>query len=647
MADYTSTIYLDDIIFGAESGGTNYTETCIASIINTPHINDTWEVIESTIHNHTPSTASQWTASQSATTTIINSSPIAERLDIILVIGTIHNHTPEIIAMTGYNEGDTDNITMTPAVSAIVAPLILGDVTSPTENSALLISGSVNKTISDKMWRATFDFETAAEAYLRSTEFKTAYFLIPDLTNTARIVFFGILPSSSANLAVADDRCTLTAYDHAWYLTMQYLTLADRVLLSLDDQSAVETYRLNYDYCTNPYLNFAEGDIVIGGTSGDSGKVLENHFSGNMGTGYLILGDVTGTPVSGHYFNDNEDLDVNGVTIANANGYTMDWSSEWATYYPEEWVRRILGGDNWEKTTGIYPYRLANSATLWNTIQRTFTFEEKTTKYQAIEQVAKYMGYIFVVKFRFVGDRYMPLAYFIPQDEIDYLIANGDPNNGLDLPTSDPVGITVLTPNDFVNPVNYEEKGEEKYNRVTVKCSDSNGIWYTSKSETSGVQYGDEIPVEYFEINSEIASQAEADQRCSDLFTYYVNHIKKWNITLIKRSDLELYQKVNLGAFGTEIPSGNYRIIAIEYRYGEGGISNETQCTIIPDAQFHAYLNLSRTFTDTISEIRAIVQDELNRLEAIEAGTVTAIDGSTVTIQTERGVVKIARDPTV
>ncbi len=602
--------------------------------------------VGTTIHNHVVAPLAAWVLGDVPVGAITSTPGTPAILDVMDGgTSTIHNHSPVIMtAMTSVIP--TITVYNTPAVSSLQSLLILGD-TYPIPLSVaagFLISGRVNVSIQDKMFRGTFDFETAAEAYLTAMAFKSALFIIPDINNIPQTVLYGIFPSSSAQLASADNKCSLTAYDYAWYLTMQYLSDADMVLLSLDDQAATFQYRLNYDYCTDPYLNFAEGQIVVGSITGHSGKVIENHFSGAYGIGWLLLGDMDGTMIAGHYFQDDENLQVDGVTYAAANGYTMDYTSLWDDIYPDDWVKRVLGGDNWEKVTGIYPYRIATVPN-WNTLQVTIPFNEKTTKMQAIEQVAKYIGYIFVVKWRLVGATYMPLAYFIPQDEIDYLIANGDLHNGLDLPSSDPLDIVTLTPDDFVSPATFEEKGEEKYSRVNVRCQSLNGIWYSSKLETDGVKYGDEIPVEFYEINTEIASQAECDARCLDLYTYYAVHIKKWEITLLKRSDLQLYQKINLGAFGTEIPSGNYRIISIEYTYANGGIENTTKCAIVLDDQFHAYLNISRTFTDTVSEMRAIAKDEINRLGAIEAGTVTAIDGSKVTVQTERGLTKITRDP--
>jgi hypothetical protein len=87
-----------------------------------------------------------------------------------------------------------------------------------------------------------------------------------------------------------------------------------------------------------------------------------------------------------------------------------------------------------------------------------------------------------------------------------------------------------------------------------------------------------------------------------------------------------------------------YRIIGIEYEFSNGGVTNLTHLTIIPDAQFSAYLNIDRTFTDTISEMRTVARDELRKLGSTEAGTVTEIDGTTVTVMTERGIIKVARD---
>lgn len=649
MADYTSEIYIDD--FSPTFTEYTYTETCTASITNTPdtpEMEDTGIECTATIHNHVTGLTPVVAIEAAEIEGTITSTPVTPtHMDILLAsTGTIHNHSPSVeVAGSSLAEATIHVYPITPGTSNVITINPSEPLGDPGSIDGTLIKRIEAKVgLSDKMYQGAIEYDKCEQSILDATYFKRVELSIPDYTGTDQLVMLGLFPSSNAEHAADGSSETLIAYDYAWYLTMQYLSDADMVLPSLDDQDITILYRLNYDYCTTPGLDFAEGDIVEGSITGHLGKVIENHFSGAWGRGYLILGEMQGTPIAGHYYQDDENLLVGGVVIAAADGYTMvASSSEAPDLYPDMWVERVLGGDNWEKTTGIYPWRLANTATLWNTVQTTFVFEEKQTKMQAIQDLAKYLNYIFYVRWNQIGIIWTPCAYFIPETEIDDQISEGDLTNGLDLPAK---AVIAETDPYVVSPVSYSQKGDEMYNRVTVRCQSLiTGEWFTSKQETTGVKNGDDLPIEYYEVNTDIGSQAEADARALDLFTYYSDHIKTWDITLQARSDLRLLQQINFGGFGTKIPSGNYRIVDISYVYENGGVTNETKITVVPLAQFSAYLNISRTFTDSISEVQAIVRDQLNKMGQIEAGTVTAIDGAVVTVMTERGMTKVTRDP--
>ena len=95
------------------------------------------------------------------------------------------------------------------------------------------------------------------------------------------------------------------------------------------------------------------------------------------------------------------------------------------------------------------------------------------------------------------------------------------------------------------------------------------------------------------------------------------------------------------------IPDGTYRIVGIEYKYADGGVTNEVVCTLILDTQFKFYLNLNRIFTDTISEVQAVVQDQIKNLGSVEVGKAVTVAGGVVSVTTENGNTKFGRDPTV
>jgi hypothetical protein len=521
---------------------------------------------------------------------------------------------------------------------------VTGSTVFDTGLNPLIKSARVTRNLTDRMARGTFEFNrTNVGGFLNTNYFKNIEFKMPDHTGLAHTIMLGFFPSSTANYGVASQYESLTAYDYAWYLTMQYLDTRDMVLLPIADQSAGGVlYRLNYDYCTDPYLNFEKGQVVMGATTLDYGTVSENHFSGSYGRGYLILEDVHGTPVSGHYFQDNENLQVGAQVYGAADGYTMDVSGYFTYTYPDDWVKHILGGypygDDWLKTTGIYPGYLTSTGTVWGGTkpQVPFTFGEKTTKMQAIEELSKYLEWIFIVKWKSVGGVMTPCAFWDGYANID---AVGNPFN---IPA--PVAVTYPDPY-LVDPITLDQKGEEKYNRVTVRCQDFDGNWFSKTIQTPGVIAGDDKPIEYYEINPDIASQAECDARATILYDYYSNHVSTWTAKFNRRCDFEILQLLTFSGYSTMIPNGNYRIIGIEYYYDNGGITNQVTCTLVPDAQFKAYMDLNRFFTDSIKNMQSVVKSELDKMGIIgDVGSVTAITGKRVTVESERGLTKVVRD---
>jgi hypothetical protein len=370
--------------------------------------------------------------------------------------------------------------------------------------------------------------------------------------------------------------------------------------------------------------------IITGGTSGHTALIHEVYQMSR----WLLITILSGTPDGdGDYFTDGEYLKVGGTNYATADGQTVEYAV--ADYYPEDWVTRLLGGSEWETKTGIYPYRMTNSATLWadpeTGIQKTFTFEEKTTKAASIQEVAEYMNYIFYCRWNTIAGVKRPCAYFIPETDID------DADEGLDLPAK-----ATITPASYavVTGVNYVQDGDEKYNKITVKCQSlTSETWYTAIRPQEDI--GD-IVEDYKEINPYIATQDECDARADDLYDYYTNHIKKYDMTLLKRSDLVLYQQLALSGF-SQLTSGDYRIISINYVFNTGGTVNETRITIVPESQFKAYLNLNRTFTDTIAEVNKMIRYLKDQDAKIEIGTATDVtDG--ITALTEAGLTSISRD---
>jgi len=497
----------------------------------------------------------------------------------------------------------------------------------------LIISASVSRSLTDKMYTATFQFDKNSIAAIPSHYFTHTVFKIPDYTGTSNVVFCGFFLSSRSQYRPADFKDTFSAVDYGFYLSKQYLSDDLLALRTPTFQTNYQKYRLNYDYCTDPFLNFNPGDMVIGGTSGDTAKVFENHFGGGPGRGYMILVDVVGHGnLTQPFFEDDEDLNVNGITIGVADGWTMNVTGTPVVIYPDTWIRNVLGGDNWPKITGIESYRIRSVSGWGGALPAVeFIFQETQTKLSAIEELAEYCSFIFMVKWRSLGGGlYRPAAYFIPEADIDG-------SEGLDLPST---FYFVASTDGTIIDISLDRKGEERYNRVTIRCQGlTTNVWYTSVKQTDGCATGEDKPIEYYEINKDIATQADCDTRATDVYNYYSSNVETWTVNLKARSDLQLLQKLNFGGYSTsyQLPDGNYRIVSIQHNYSPKG-SNLTTIQIVNNTNFTAHLKLNRVFTGSISAMRAVVKNVLDIESKNMSGTVLAINGDgTIQFQDDRG----------
>jgi len=513
---------------------------------------------------------------------------------------------------------------------AATSQIVLDDL------ETMVISCSTSRSLSDKMATASFQFDKTSISAIPTSYFTHVVLHMTDYLGNDNVVFCGFFPSSTSKYQAANFKDSFTAVDYGFYLTKQYLSDDLLALMTPDFQTSYQKQMLQYHFCDDPLLNFAKGQRVFGATTGDSGKILENHFSGYNGLGYLILVDMIGvTHTVEPYFHDDENLEVNGVVIAAADGYTMNVTGTVDVIYPEDWIRSVLGGDDWQKLTGIEPYRITPVAA-WDVALPAveFIFETTQTKMSAIEEIAEYCSYIFLVKWRDIGGGiYRPCAYFVPEADIDEA-------DGLDLPAA----AAITSPNATLVDITLDRRGDERYNKVTVRCQDIDGVWYESVKQSDGVISGDEIPIEYYEENPNITTQADCDARADDIYDYYSSHVETWTVNLLKRSDLQLLQKVVFTGYATsyQLPNGNYRIIDISHSQSPG--SSTTTIKVVSDADFTAHLRLNRVFTGPIATMQAVAKEAVNKIAKNKAGTVLAVDGNTITFLDERGNVQIVRD---
>jgi len=499
--------------------------------------------------------------------------------------------------------------------------------------SPLNIDITVSRSMVDPISHATFNFdgdETGGQ--FSSIYYRDIIVTMPDYQSIERPVFVGFFPSSQSKYGTVDLSESFSAFDYAWYLSMQEIDDADLALLTPTGQADISQHRymLQYDFVVR---QFEIGMIVTGETTGHIGRILEIHPYGYR---YIIM--TIFTSGSGPFFQDDEQLLVDDVVYAAANGRTMDVTGSAGTKYPDDRVRSLLGGDNWANVTGIWPFRIANTASVWGGTKPAVDFISGATdpKLKAIDEMAEYLEFIREIKPRAFGSTYVDALYFIPQSDID------DPYSGLDLPA--PIYITA--PSAFLDePVLLTQDGGTKYNRITVWCQSFTGAWLHKRIQSSGVDNGTEKLITFSQTDRNIATQTECNQRCQDLWDYNHMQILKWQAVFIERPDLQKYQKLVFSGYGLHIANGTYRIIDIQYRRADGGTTNTQTCTLIQNSQFSAYLNLNRVFTDSIKIVEALIENGINKRGVTESGTVFIDTDGKLVVTTERGIPRIARSP--
>lgn len=304
---------------------------------------------------------------------------------------------------------------------------------------------------------------------------------------------------------------------------------------------------------------------------------------------------------------------------------------------PRDWLIGIIGGtSDYMSKTGIYPYKIATVSGVWGGTKPAveFVFQDQQTKMSAIEEVSEYLGYTFHVKWWWNGSYMEPAAYWCQSSNIY------DSTDGLDLPGS----TTITAPSPYLkSPIMFVQDGSERYNRVIVRGQGLASTWWTATVESAGVSTGTEIPIEYYEINPNIATSSELDTRATDLYNYYSVQNCTWKATFINRPDFRLYQKLAFSGYGAEMPNDDYVIVGISYLCDKGGTVNEQTCDLIPDSAFSAYLSLRRSFTDSVKKVQDIVKKEVQNIPKIQIGVVSSTNTDYIIGTLENGLVVTSR----
>lgn len=502
-------------------------------------------------------------------------------------------------------------------------------IIDPVVDSGYLIGVTVSQSMDDAMAEAVFEYDTDAIGNYFSGDYMTQVHVnIPDYLGVSNCVFVGLVPSSRGVYDVAKDKMTMRAVDYGIFLAKQTMAIKDLSLLPPDDQTAEGANIAKVLSYRNRVKPFQIGMTIRGKTSDATGTI-----DSIAGTSSQIL---TLYPASG-VFVDGENLLVGGVVHAIADGRSLDvpYTAYYHTISPEDWVQSILGGDNWMRTCGIEPYVLESSSGYWDTDDCPavpFMFGSLEKKRDGLLRVAKYMVYMWHIKPRSIGTgSYRSSGYFIKETSIDTL---------LDLPAA--ASITSL---DDITNITIDQDGEMQVDVVKVRCQDLEGNWKDAIKSNSYYDAGEGPYREFSDEPKDIATQTDLNEYALDMYNLYSGRSVSWSGTLLARSDLQLYQLLNIsGCIAGGIPNGTYRIIKKVNEFGCA--KNLTHVTFMLSTLFSILRKYGMTYKDSISKVEQIVNSMKNQDFQIELGYVKATDGWSVTYETEAGNKGKGRDGT-
>lgn len=295
---------------------------------------------------------------------------------------------------------------------------------------------------------------------------------------------------------------------------------------------------------------------------------------------------------------------------------------------PADVITGLLGGDDWEETTGIMPYKI-NSVTAWGDTlnSRVFDFTIGTTKKQAIDKICNYCRFVFMVKWIVVDGIATPAAYFVSEDDID---------DDLDLP--DPVTFAYPDPY-LVGEIKPVAKGDERYNRVTVIGRNNAGGVFSATVESASVTNGDELAVEKIENSGSWTTQDQVNARAAELYAYYSATAYTFTAKLLDRMDLELLQKIRITGY-TGVSENWMRITRIKktVRATKDGVEKLIEIEFTENVKWSALRRMYRYSSDDITnEIETIVDNKISLVPGLQVGVCTAIDGQAATVTLESG----------
>jgi hypothetical protein len=511
-----------------------------------------------------------------------------------------------------------------------------GIVISPTQQDALVIGGSVRRSLTDKCWTCTLRYNKGETGGEGSSFFdQKVTLLVPDYNGVYQCVFVGRFPGQTANYEPANNSEEFVGYSYGMGLTQKVMADADPLLLELlspDDQGSAHFQRLPLTALVH---SFHPGKLIKGSLSGAMARVVGTPgvtlYSPDLESSYtvesteIVVKDIVGT------FVETDALtEVGGTGQASVDDVVIPLDFGPGNYYPEHWLRDLLGGTtNYATTLGLYPERL-NPALGTPKPYQTWHFQADQTCQQAIDQMNTYHNFIFFDWWKYVDDEWVPVAYNVHQDDID----TETPGNhqGLDLPSE--VYLVNGTDKTLEGHITMKIVGEGLINKVTIRCQDlETGIWYQNArtsgvTESAGVYAGTEIIRSYYKVDPNLVSQNDCNNAAALIYTYLSQRQATYNATFRQRTDFGFLQLLSFDGYD-EIPDGEYRIIDIEHEWEAAAVS--THVTLQPVAQFRAALAVNRMYNNATMEVRRIVRSMLADTALTAPGVVTKISGARVT----------------
>lgn len=216
------------------------------------------------------------------------------------------------------------------------------------------------------------------------------------------------------------------------------------------------------------------------------------------------------------------------------------------------WTYQTMGGgdESWawlvralldSEMTGVQAKNIINT----EAVSKQFVFDPKTSRLEAIQKIAAYMGGIINIKLisKVVNEITVtePYFYLVPPEYID------EPANGFDLP--DP--ITFSWPeNSMLDEPTVTSEPDEKYNKVIVygTLSDT-GETVVAAAYSPAVYLGEDQAREYIiEDNSITEKGSTAEREAIKWLIYFMSSRATVSAKFVNRFDFELYQRVRFGS---------------------------------------------------------------------------------------------------